>query len=365
MFERIADLPWSQRLGEVSADHDEEDAIPHSRCAPDTATGYAEAVGWFRTHDRLHTGDPDTVAATPWRPTTTAPKEKFLLICDTWEMADALNARLHDDLIGAQEPAAPRAPRPRDRHERRHHEPQRQLLDRHRRTRPLTPQFARRPSPQRQPLARHQYRPPTQPHRSRAGHRPSARCSTATVYASVTLGYASTVHSKQGVTADRSHAILSKGATRSMAYVAMTRGRNPTTPTSSSISAANPTTSTPGPSPLPKSTKLLGDKICASIFAVILAASHHRRRSGWRARRVASTRRADLDERGAPGPLTVARRHGAPGVVGRASGLERVRPAASPREHGESNGVGGLSSTVPFGSSRGAQSKVVLASPGL
>ena len=33
------------------------------------------------------------------------------------------------------------------------------------------------------------------------------------------------MHSKQGVTADRSHAILGEGATRSMAYVAMTRGR--------------------------------------------------------------------------------------------------------------------------------------------
>jgi hypothetical protein len=42
----------------------------------------------------------------------------------------------------------------------------------------------------------------------------------------ITLGYAATVHSAQGVTADTSHAILGEGSTRSMLYVAMTRGRD-------------------------------------------------------------------------------------------------------------------------------------------
>src|ERR1700687_1054577 len=42
----------------------------------------------------------------------------------------------------------------------------------------------------------------------------------------VTLGYAATVHSAQGVTADSSYAILGEGASRAMAYVAMTRGRH-------------------------------------------------------------------------------------------------------------------------------------------
>lgn len=41
----------------------------------------------------------------------------------------------------------------------------------------------------------------------------------------VTLGYAATVHSAQGVTADSSYAILGEGASRAMLYVAMTRGR--------------------------------------------------------------------------------------------------------------------------------------------
>ena len=42
----------------------------------------------------------------------------------------------------------------------------------------------------------------------------------------VTLGYAVTVHSAQGVTADTAHAVLGEDATRAMVYVAMTRGRD-------------------------------------------------------------------------------------------------------------------------------------------
>lgn len=42
----------------------------------------------------------------------------------------------------------------------------------------------------------------------------------------VTLGYAATVHSAQGVTADSTYAILGEGASRAMAYVVMTRGRH-------------------------------------------------------------------------------------------------------------------------------------------
>jgi ATP-dependent exoDNAse (exonuclease V) beta subunit len=42
----------------------------------------------------------------------------------------------------------------------------------------------------------------------------------------VSLGYAATVHSQQGVTADTCHAVLSESASRAAAYVAMTRGRD-------------------------------------------------------------------------------------------------------------------------------------------
>jgi ATP-dependent exoDNAse (exonuclease V) beta subunit len=43
------------------------------------------------------------------------------------------------------------------------------------------------------------------------------------------LGYATTVHSAQGVTADTTHAILGENTTRSMLYVAMTRARDANT----------------------------------------------------------------------------------------------------------------------------------------
>ena len=42
----------------------------------------------------------------------------------------------------------------------------------------------------------------------------------------VSLGYAVTVHAAQGVTADASHAVLGENTSRPLLYVAMTRGRH-------------------------------------------------------------------------------------------------------------------------------------------
>jgi hypothetical protein len=42
----------------------------------------------------------------------------------------------------------------------------------------------------------------------------------------MTLGYATTVHSTQGVTADSCYAVVGEHSSRAMAYVAMTRGRH-------------------------------------------------------------------------------------------------------------------------------------------
>ena len=64
------------------------------------------AIGWYRTHDRLHCGDQITMAAdalAAYRADTAAGKDA-LLICDTTEMADALNQRLHHDTIAADAP---------------------------------------------------------------------------------------------------------------------------------------------------------------------------------------------------------------------------------------------------------------------
>ncbi len=56
------------------------------------------AVGWYRSHHRLHTGDPIAMAADALEAylTDRAAGKDALLICDNWEMADALNRRLHD-----------------------------------------------------------------------------------------------------------------------------------------------------------------------------------------------------------------------------------------------------------------------------
>jgi hypothetical protein len=45
----------------------------------------------------------------------------------------------------------------------------------------------------------------------------------------ITHGYAVTVHSAQGVTANTTHAVLGENTTRALAYVAMTRGRESNT----------------------------------------------------------------------------------------------------------------------------------------
>ncbi len=45
----------------------------------------------------------------------------------------------------------------------------------------------------------------------------------------ITHGYAVTVHSAQGVTADTTHAVLGENTTRALLYVAMTRGRETNT----------------------------------------------------------------------------------------------------------------------------------------
>ena len=83
-----------------------------------------KAVGWYRTHGRLHTGDQIAMAADAHDAylSDRAAGKDALLICDTTEMADALNHRLHHALT--VEGPAVRADRdqrnPQGRH---HHQP--------------------------------------------------------------------------------------------------------------------------------------------------------------------------------------------------------------------------------------------------
>ena len=101
MFEQLcADLPWSQRLGEVwrMADPEERDTSLALRSAH--GNRLRTAIKWYRDNGRLHTGDPIAMAADALDAylADRAAGKDALLICDTWEIADALNRRLHDTL---------------------------------------------------------------------------------------------------------------------------------------------------------------------------------------------------------------------------------------------------------------------------
>ncbi len=64
MFEHLCkDLPWSQRLSEVwrLRDAAEREASLALRSA--RGNRLRKAIGWYRTHDRLHTGDAIAMAA--------------------------------------------------------------------------------------------------------------------------------------------------------------------------------------------------------------------------------------------------------------------------------------------------------------
>ena len=125
MFEQLcAELPWSQRLGEVwrMKDPTERDTSLALRAAH--GNRLRTAVKWYREHGRLHAGDPVAMASDALSAylTDSAANKDALLICDTWEMADALNRRLHDTL---HQTRADRKSRSGSTHSRRrhHHEP--------------------------------------------------------------------------------------------------------------------------------------------------------------------------------------------------------------------------------------------------
>ena len=229
MFEQLcADLPWSQRLGEVWRMKDPEER--DTSLALRAAHGHRlrTAVKWYRDNGRLHTGDPIAMAADALDAylKDRAAGEDSLLICDTWEVADALNRRLHDTLT---------TPGPTVR------------IARDQRVRAGDIVMSRSNDATIDVRAGAQHHPGERMDQVRNGNRwrvaavddqmnrvaaerltDRARVVFEGDYLNehVTLGYAATVHSAQGVTADTSYAILGEGASRAMLYVAMTRGRH-------------------------------------------------------------------------------------------------------------------------------------------
>lgn len=230
--ELVADLPWAQHLSAVwrMADPAERDASLGIRDGD--GAQLARAVGWYRDAGRLHTGDPVTMAAdalAAWTADQTAGVDA-LLIADRWEIADALNERLHRDTVAAHAPTVGGARRCRigvgD-------------VVISRRNAPTIEVWAA--DTRRDNVAPLDDAPVRNGQRWRVekidpeGDRIAARRigdGALTVFTGDYLhrhvhhGYAVTVHAAQGVTVDRCHAVLTAGGRRSAAYVAMTRGRH-------------------------------------------------------------------------------------------------------------------------------------------
>jgi ATP-dependent exoDNAse (exonuclease V) alpha subunit len=148
-----------------------------------------------------------------------------LLVCDTNEMSDALNQRLHHHAIPADADtvAVGRGQRVAVGD-----------LILTRRNDPTVDLYVTADAPEKNPpVVRncnrwHVIAVDPVHHRlaaRRLGDRVDAAFSGDYLSEHVTLGHATTVHAAQGVTADTTHAVLGETASRNLVYVAMSRGR--------------------------------------------------------------------------------------------------------------------------------------------
>lgn len=231
MFAQLcADLPWAQELSEVWRMRDPEERAASLALRDGGPAPVRRAVDWYRTHDRLHTGDAVAMAAdavAAYQHDTAAGKDA-LLICGTTEMADAINHRIHRDTIGVEQPTVVGA---------RGHRIAVGDLIISRRNGPTLGVFdASDINKQADPVRNgNRWRVyAIDPDNNRVAARrlhDGARAAFTGEYLreQITYGYATTVHSAQGVTADTTHAVLGENTTRALLYVAMTRGRQTNT----------------------------------------------------------------------------------------------------------------------------------------
>ena len=228
MFAQLcADLPWTQRLSEVWRMRDPDERFASLAVRDGGPAPVRRAVEWYRAHGRLHTGDPVAMAhdaLQAYRADVGAGKDA-LLICDTKEMADALNRRIHDESIDAAAPTITAARGHRmavgDVIISRRNEPAIQVWD--------GADIKKAADPVRNGQRWQVYK--IDPENQRIAARrlddgARAAFSGDYLHRHVTHGYAVTVHSAQGVTADTTHAVLGETTTRSLLYVALTRGRD-------------------------------------------------------------------------------------------------------------------------------------------
>ena len=236
MFENLCDdLPWSQRLSEVwrmrnTAERDASLALRSAR-----GNRLRKAIGWYRNHDRLHTGDPIAMAADATNAYIAARSEgkDVAILCDRWDIADAINQRLHDWFTN---PDAPSVEVARDQQVRAGD----LVLTRHNDA-SLTVEPGshwRRGDRIDQVRNGNRWRVVSVDAKNKriAAERLTDRARAIFdgdyLREHITLGYAGTVHSAQGITVGNSNqygvcwSILSDRASRAMAYVGMTRGRD-------------------------------------------------------------------------------------------------------------------------------------------
>jgi conjugative relaxase-like TrwC/TraI family protein len=231
MFAQLcADLPWAQKLSEVWRMRDPEERRASLALRDGGPAPVRRAIEWYRKNDRLHAGDEIAMASAAlnaYRRDIAAGKDS-LLVCDTKEMADALNQRMHKDTIDPSAPTVTAA---------RGHQISVGDLIVSRRNDPtisvLHPtEKIQAADPVRNGNLWHVYA--VDPDNQRiAARRVSDGARTAFtgdyLRDHINHGYAVTVHSAQGATADTTHAVLSENISRAVFYVAMSRGREANT----------------------------------------------------------------------------------------------------------------------------------------
>ncbi|WP_373234687.1 MobF family relaxase [Mycobacterium marinum] len=232
MFSQLCtDLPWAQRLSEVWRMRDPDERAASLALRDGGPAPVRRAVEWYRTQGRLHTGDPVAMAADALAgyQRDTASGKNAMLICDTIEMTDALNRRIHRDTISADRPTISAARGHRiavgDLIISRRNDPTLGVFD-------AAPDIKKHADPVRNGNRWRVYA--IDPENDRIAARrllDGARAAFTGQYLRehITYGYAITVHSAQGVTADTTHAVLGENTTRALFYVAMTRGRDTNT----------------------------------------------------------------------------------------------------------------------------------------
>jgi conjugative relaxase-like TrwC/TraI family protein len=227
----VADLPWAQRLSEVWRMRDPDERQASLAVRDGGPAALRRAVGWYRHHGRVHTGDAVTMAAdalTAWQAERDAGHDA-LLIADRWTMADAINTRIHRDRIDEDTPTVAAARGHRiaagDIVITRHNDAAIPVWTDRTMTTPADPVR----NGQRWDVLR------IDPERDRIALRRLSDGAIAALAGDYLrqhthLGYAVTTHAAQGVTADTCHALLAADtATRSLGYVALTRGRHSNT----------------------------------------------------------------------------------------------------------------------------------------